>query len=117
MMMMKDEHNSIRIWTDKVDEKITLALAALEEDCFVVEMENGYVIVCNQPVSLLPLVLWTLDEMDCKIEGMRTLRYCDNGEAVYNDLLLPEAFTSVMNTISTIASNVCRIVTSNSRDK
>ena len=113
---MNHKHNSIRIWTDRVDSKTTMALASLEDDCFVVELEDGYVVVLDQPVSLLPLILWSLDELDCKIEGLRTLRYCDVGEQVYNNSLIPESFSSIMTTISTLALNVCRIVALSSCD-
>ncbi|MGY5880896.1 MAG: hypothetical protein RTV31_11635 [Candidatus Thorarchaeota archaeon] len=116
-MMMSKPHNSIRIWTENVDETITLALAAVDEDCFVIEKSDGYVVVCDQPVSCLPLVLWTLDEMECIIEGMKTMRYCDIEDAIPDDHQIPESFTSVFKTISAIASTVCHLVTLASGDE
>jgi hypothetical protein len=116
-MMMSNPHNSIRIWTEKVDETITLALAAVDENCFVIEKTDGYIVVCDHPVSFLPLVLWALDEMDCNIEGMRTMRYCDVEDSIPDDHQIPESFASVIRTISAIASTVSQFVTIASYDE
>ncbi|MBN2231092.1 MAG: hypothetical protein JW779_16020 [Candidatus Thorarchaeota archaeon] len=101
---MNPRHNSIRIWTDYVDERVTLALAALDEDCIVVEKDDGYLIAHERPVSLLPLVMWTLEAMDVPILGIKTMRFNDDEESVYEEVQFPESFSTVYRSVSNIAS-------------
>ncbi|TFG26446.1 hypothetical protein EU528_14380 [Candidatus Thorarchaeota archaeon] len=116
-MMISRPHNSIRIWTEKVDETITLALATVDEDCFVVEKIDGYIVVCDHAMSHLPLVLWVLDEIECNIVGIATMRYSNVDDEPPDDPQIPESFASVFKTISTIASTVSQFVTNASRDE
>ena len=107
---MNPRHNSIRIWTDHVDEKITLALAALDEDCIVIEKEDGYLIAHEYPVGLLPVVMWTLESMDVSIHGIKTQRFDEDKEAIYEEVQLPESFSTVFKTVSGVTSTVLQFI-------
>lgn len=65
-------HNAIRIRTMDISDEIAVSLASIDDDVIVVQVEEGYLILCDEVFNLLPDAIRLLLEHDVDIEGVDT---------------------------------------------